>query len=229
MKLAPLAISIALLAGVAWETGARPRPEDAAPFHRRVREFFDSLPYRVGPWVGTDHAPTPAAQQLLRPNVLVSRSYRNAETGKTASLLFVHCRDSRDMSGHYPPVCYPAHGWRGEHEVSEQVVRVGSMDIPIARYVFERSGFNRHQKIVIAQAFVLPRRGFATTMDAVRTAASDYPTRAFGAAQVQVVMSAGLREEEERATVRELLAPLAPVFAAIANEGDGRSGGGATP
>jgi len=228
VKFAPLAITIALLSGVAWEAAARPRPEDAAPFHRRVREFFDSLPYRIGPWVGADHAPTPAAQQLLRPNVLVSRAYRNSETGRSANLLFVQCRDSRDMSGHYPPVCYPAHGWREDHQVTEQAVRVGGVDIPMARYVFERSGFNRHQKIVIAQFFVLPGQGFATSMNDVHRAASDYPMRAFGAAQVQVVMDAGLPAEEEGAIVKQLLGPLTPVLTAIAST-TAREPDGGTP
>ena len=217
MKLIPLSISIALLSGVAWETGSRPRPEDAAPFHRNIREFFDSFPYRIGAWVGTDNAATPSAQQILRPNVLVSRNYRNAENGRAANLLFVQCRDSRDMSGHYPPVCYPAHGWEKEFERTDQTLHVGGADIPMSRYVFERSGFNRHQKIVIYQFFVLPGRGYATSMDAVRDAGADYPMRAFGAAQVQVVLDSGLPEEQQRATAVELLGPLMPVLGAIAH------------
>lgn len=217
MKFASLAMTVVLLTGIAWETSSRPRPEDAAPFHRQIKDFFDAFPYRSGPWIGTDNAPTPAAQTILRPNVLISRAYRHSESGRQANLLFVQCRDSRDMSGHYPPVCYPAHGWEKDFGRTDERVRAGDTDLPMSRYTFERSGFNRHLKIVIYQFFILPGRGYATTMDAVREAGSDYPTRALGAAQVQVVMDSGLSAAEEREIVDQLLTPLTPVFSAIAN------------
>jgi len=231
MKLIPLGISIALLSGIAWETGARPRPEDAAPFHRQVRDFFESFPYRIGAWVGTDNATTPSAQQILRPNVVLSRTYRNAETGRTATLLFVQCRDSRDMSGHYPPVCYPAHGWVPGHERTDTTVRLGDTTITSSRFDFERNGFNRRAKVVIWQFFVLPGRGYATSMEAVRDAGADYPMRSFGAAQVQVVMDAGLSPADEAMVASQLLEPLGPVLSGIVRATPGTSfeRRGATP
>ena len=224
MKLIPLAITAALLSGVAWETASRPTPEDAAPFHRQVRDFFESFPYRVGGWVGTDIAETPAAQKLLRPNVMLSRAYRNADAGRSASLLFVQCRDSRDMAGHYPPVCYPAHGWEKEFAVTQERVTVGGVDIPVARYLFERSGFESRHKVVIYGFFVLPGRGFVTSMDAVRQAASDYRVRALGAAQVQILMDATISPEDERTVFAELVGPLTPALELIARGAAGTPG-----
>lgn len=224
MKLLPLAISASLLGAIAWETTSRPKPEDAAPFHRQIRDYFESFPYRIGGWVGADNAPVPAAQKMLRPNVMLSRAYRDAANGRNATLLFVQCRDSRDMAGHYPPVCYPAHGWEKDFGRTEDRIKVGDLEIPVVRYAFERSGFTARHRLVIYGFFVLPGRGFATSMDTVRQAASDYPVRCFGAAQAQVAMDANLTPDQERAIFAELVQPLTPALKAL-SKGSGKSAG----
>ncbi len=88
------------------------RPSGTADYRARVKAAIEAIPYRIGPAVGTDSEPTEAAIRLLSPNKILERRYLDPSTGGAFSLLFVHCGDARDMNGHYPPVCYPAHGWK---------------------------------------------------------------------------------------------------------------------
>ena len=79
--------------------------DDTTDFHARVKQKIDEIPRLIGKWEGTDAKPPEAAGKLLRPNVIFARRYLNSETNQWASLIVIHCRDSRDMSGHYPPYC----------------------------------------------------------------------------------------------------------------------------
>lgn len=208
MKLIPLLISSLLLLGIFSERRARPRPEDARAFHKQVEASLDAVPYRIGPWEGTDIPRPPAAQALLRPNAWLSRSFRDSAGDRQASLLVVQCRDTRDMQGHYPPVCYPANGWEAANQPTDEDVPLDGTPIRLRRYEFARRGFDRQAQVVIYSFFILPGKGFALDMDTVRQEAADYRTRSFGAAQVQVVMDAGMPQALEQAVVAELLVPL---------------------
>lgn len=224
MKIIPVLTSSLVLLGIFLEGRTRPLPEAAQAFHALVRAELGNVPYRVGSWEGTNVPIPPAAQALLRPNASLSRTYRQSGTGRCASLMIVQCQDTRDMQGHYPPVCYPAHGWELSNPATDRDVPVGGVLIPLRRYEFRRKGFDRQTRVVIYSLFVLPGKGFALDMETVRTEAGDYRTRSFGAAQVQIVMDAGGPQAEEEAAVEQLLSPLAPTIDVL------RSGpGGATP
>ena len=74
-------------------------------------------------------------------------------------LLVVHCSDARDMHGHYPPICYPAHGWSSADrgEPSECTVRVGHRDLRMRIYNFRRSSeVGSTQRLRILNVFQLP-------------------------------------------------------------------------
>lgn len=184
---------------------------DAQLYHANILAAVSRIPIRFGGWEGSDiKVPLPAAK-LLRPNALFARRYDNAKTGRWANLVFVHCKDSRDMSGHYPPNCYPATGWNQSHAGVSTTITVGSREIPMAVYDFTRTDFNTVRHWVIYNFFILPS-DIVTGMSDVQRASGDRQVRPYGAAQVQVILDSTTPESVREGIVQELLQPLAPII-----------------
>jgi len=205
MKYASIATSLLLLAGMAVARGYRPRPIDAAPYHEHVRQVAASLPIRIGDWLGTDVAVPPAAIEMLQPNVLIHRQYRHLKTGRTASLLLVQCKDARDLAGHFPPICYPAHGWETAFS-RPHTWRLDGHPIGGMEYGFDFRGPSATRHMIVADFMILPNGQFLRDMQGVRRAAADYTRHFMGAAQFQIVMDASTPESQRNETVQQLLA-----------------------
>ena len=86
-------------------------------YHEKVASAIDAIPYRVGNWIGTDIEAPREAVKLLRPNRLLQREFVDPSTRERFNVLVVHCGSLDDMLGHYPPICYPAHGWRPDEDL----------------------------------------------------------------------------------------------------------------
>jgi len=205
---------VALLGAIGAARWLGPSPADAEPYHARVKQAVESIPVRIGNWVGEDEPIVAAAIDLLHPNVALHRIYRDAETGYTASLLVVQCKDARDLAGHFPPICYPGQGWRLEHQ-SPATWDCGAMTIGGTEYGFSYGSVGGARRIVIANFMLLPDGTIAPDMDAVRRIAADHKRRFFGAAQVQIVSDARLPAQQRERMVRELLKANASVFQLI--------------
>jgi hypothetical protein len=186
--LAPL-ICLALLAGMWTEARARVQPADAEPYHKAAKAAIASLPYQLNGWVGRDEPVPEAAVKLLRPNHIVSRTYLDPlRIERGAGFLIVQCKDSRDMLGHYPPVCYPAQGMIQVSEESRDW-DVGGMTIQGTEYVFAGEKYGQKYRTAVYNFMVVPGVGFARDMKGVERAAEDYQQRYFGAAQFQVTLN----------------------------------------
>jgi uncharacterized protein DUF3485 len=208
------AAAVLLLAGVAVEAGARSGAADVALHHERVRRVADSaIPYSMGDWIGRDVEPAPSAVALLRPNVLLDRQYVNVATGEVATLVFVQCSDARDLIGHYPPKCYPAHGWTLE-DARPRTWNVGGREIPGMRYRF-RGLAGRQSAMVVDNFMVLPTGDVGRDMDAVDAVARDVRLRELGAAEVQVVTGVDTTDERRDEVVRELVAGMLELIATV--------------
>ncbi len=207
-------LALLLLTGVAAQTLTRQSPEDAAPYHAKVRRAVDAIPYRVGDWVGMDMPIPPSARAMLRPNALFSRRYENLTTGRQVTLIIVQCETARDLSGHYPPICYPAHGWQALDTVEKQWTIRGR---PMAgvEYHFTMSVSDRGPHKVVANFMILPDGRVVRDMQAVTAAASDYQRHFYGAAQVQVIMHSHIPVDERQQIVEELIGAIAPVVDVI--------------
>ena len=102
---APL-VTVAMLATIAAQRPEPVRPEVVEPYHARVNTVVNAIPYVIGYWTGRDQEIPTAAQKLLRPNVILSRSYVEKHPAewnrrdRAASLLIVQCREARDMLDH---------------------------------------------------------------------------------------------------------------------------------
>jgi hypothetical protein len=212
--LAPV-LSVALLGALFARNITFPQPEDAEPHHARVRIAAEQVPYKFGNWQGADGEVVPAAIKLLKPNVLIKRSYRNSETGRQASLLIVHTPDARYLRGHYPPVCYPHNGWT---PVSQRPWNdhVAGLDISGRKYIYRINYGQAVQEIEVSNCLVLPDGRILWNMDEVYRQAGDYVRRFYGAGQVQVVIGTENTTAQQRdQIVHDFIEASAPVIRAM--------------
>ena len=196
--------SLCLLGGlVADRHYMRASPADAQPYHAAVQAAEKQSPYRVGMWVGTQAPVTRSAIALLHPNIIVSRSFRQLETGYEVTFLLVQCSDARDILGHFPPVCYRNQGYTIVSAVPTDW-DVGDLTIHGMQYEFTTKRMNRSPRLMIQNFMILPNGTTDRDMDSVYRVARDRRTRFFGAAQVQLVGDATL-PPEVRAEFLELI------------------------
>jgi len=219
--LAP-AFVIALLFGIAAEKNWFHLPgENPEPYHERVRLVADQTPYQIGDWVGTDVEVPQGAVNLLRPNVLLSRRFRNLRTGQHVSMLLVQCEDARDLLGHYPPVCYPASGWTMRSAKSKDW-SIGGLMIHGMEYEFSRSGLERSSRMLIDNFMLLPDGTVARDMDSIHSVAQDNRRKNYGAAQIQVVFDVSTSSVERdkifQTFIKANMAIIETIVSGAANE-----------
>jgi hypothetical protein len=189
LVVAPVVVTMLLLAGLTYDQLVlRVPPADAAPYHAAVHAAAGRIPFHIGDWFGDD-APVPAAaQQLLRPNAIVSRRYKHLNTGRTFDFVLVHCSDVRDILGHYPPVCYAAHGWtQTRAEPADWDLPDGLPRITGTSYAFETQRRGLPARITVYNFIMLPDGQVCRGMDEADRAAQDLRRKFLGAAQVQFV------------------------------------------
>lgn len=202
--------------------------------HARIKSVFERVPLRMGEWVGEEAPLTPSAVELLRPNAAISRTYRRLGLPGTYNFSLIHCSDFRDMGGHYPPVCYPAHGWSlaEERRVNTDVWVLGSepeagqadsretptLEVPelansgpaeLAIYRFARSGAElREIRMTVVSAFVLPDGRWTRALGDVRDSAGRRRVAAEGVAQVQLALAGWPPLESIEGPVSSLLTSI---------------------
>ena len=210
-ELITAAIAIVLLGAIGAARWYGPSAGDAEPYHERVRLAAAAMPLRIGNLVGSEEPVLTAAVDMLQSNVAMHRVYRDLETGGTASLLLVQCKDARNLAGHYPPICYPGQGWHLDRQIPTKW-ECGGRVIGGTEYDFSYGALGGARRIVIANFMLLPDGTVAPDMAAVHRIASDHKRRFFGAAQVQIVSDARLPAQQRDRIVRELLEANAPLF-----------------
>lgn len=214
-------LAASLLAGIVAEQRTHIKPADVEPYHARARAAVEAVPYVIGYWTGNDDDIPPAAQKLLRPNAILSRTYRDTQPSargpRVASLLIVQCRDSRDMVGHYPPICYRAQGRQPEgfpgcmdspETGVERNWRVGDQVIPGKEYRFTHRRDGQFWRTTVYNFFIVPQKGILRDMQGVADAAEDYQQRYYGAAQFQVVFTSLVSDDLSQAEHDQIFATL---------------------
>jgi hypothetical protein len=226
-----------LVCSVSRDVLTQVKPLLVAPLLAIALAEMERIPYVLdhGRWTGRDQPLPTAAQKLLRPNAVVSRTYEDNQKGelgaaagreRSATLLIVQCRDSRDMLGHYPPRCYRSHGMEQKY-AEPRDWKVGGMTIPGVEYGFEQKLVGQTYRTTVYNFFVVPggksNNPLRRDMDAVRDAAEDYQQRYYGAAQFQVVFqglsSADLSRSERDEIFRTLIEPTIPVIRTLSSGG----------
>jgi hypothetical protein len=218
---------LTLLCGVGAEALARPKASDAAPFHRRIRELTGLIPTTIGNWKGEDIAVPQEAIKMLRPNALLQRRYvdqsdptLDPSRRRFVDLLLVQCGDARDMGAHYPPVCYPNQGFI-QDSVSRAIVWEVTPNHPIlgTEYHFTRTKGDGQEVLYVIDLLILPNGIFASNIQEVRKAASDYLRQYYGAAQIQIVFNAKYSPAERDQVFRELMAVNLPMIDTLSSGG----------
>lgn len=218
IRLIAPAVAMCLLAGIGVDASDRhAAPEGAEDYHRRVREAVAAIPYRIGGWVGVDQEIRQEALRILDANVSLSRTYRNLETGATATLLLVHCDDARRLLGHYPPVCYPSQGW------TQVAASVREFDEPDAvwratDYTFEYDTLQESARLGVLHFTALPDGRKAPDMALLEAAARDRRAKGLGGASIQIVLDANL-DEQTRTEMFETLVKAAAPWLTMVGEG----------
>ncbi|MHC4472287.1 MAG: exosortase-associated EpsI family protein [Planctomycetota bacterium] len=216
LKILPPILSMLLLVGVALEWNAFHLPAgDLEPYHERIRDAVGQVPLRIGDWVGTEEDVPASAVDMLRPNVILSRRYQNSKTGTNVKLLLIHCRDTRDIRGHYPPICYEAHGWT-LLESQPRDWSVGGERIAGMQYRFVRQDATRANQVSIYNFMVRPDGGIEREMPGLNRASEDRRLRALGGGQVQVLFDEFISREESDMVFQELMAPIMATIELIA-------------
>ena len=209
MTLGTIAATVVLIGATWWRVSEvwLGVPRATAEYLQAAAEAIDAVPYKIGPWLGQDVEVSPAAVELLKPNRILQRVYTapgSVEPG--FSLLISHCGTTKDMAGHYPPICYPAHGWtpRSDRPI-ELDSRFGT--IPARAYRFTRGrGLGRIEMSVI-NFFVLPSEEsrFRSSMDELMRLDVIRSRHADGIAQVQVLISEEATEAQQKEIIRSVL------------------------
>jgi len=211
LRLLAPALALSMLAGVGLDRASREEvPAAAIDYHADVREGVSAIPYRVGDWVGVDTEIRQDALRILDANASLSRSYRHVSTGRTATLLLVHCDDSRSLLGHYPPVCYPSQGWT-QVSASPREIAGSGVSFHTTEYMFEYENLNESARLGVLHFTVLPDGRTAPDMDLLDEAARDKRIRSFGGASLQIVIDGNL-PESERSEIYEAMIQAATVW-----------------
>ncbi len=185
----------------------RTPPPEVEEFHARVREAVQEVPAvidagRYGVWKGED-VPVPAsALAMLDPNAVLSRRFRriggDPSLPSTFQFLVIHCRDARDLTGHYPPVCYDGRGFELDSRALADWPDEGLNGM---RYEFSRMDRQISEGLHVFNFMLLPDGTVGRDMQSIADASKRLRLRERGAAQVQVVFSSpqsgGLLNEEQ--------------------------------
>lgn len=214
---APVLCAALLLAEMRFGFMAVPETPGVEAYQADVRGAIERMPYRVGDWIGADVAAPLAAVKLLKPNMLLQRRYTNTVTHEVVSVLIVHCGDVNDMLGHYPPVCYPAHGWTEESR-EDTTAPLAGHDYPARQYVFRRINRGAEQTMTVVNFFVVPDASehIVSNMERLQRLAQRREAAGLGSAQVQIVGGEGMTEERRREVVAQFVGAIEPVIREIA-------------
>ncbi|QDU70972.1 exosortase-associated EpsI family protein [Mucisphaera calidilacus] len=165
------------------------KPADAEPYHERVAEAVNQLPASFDGWKSETIEAQREAVQLLKPNVILSRRYHHEDHDVPVNLLLVHCKQARDMVGHYPPICYPSGGWTERVENRRRIVfEIGGWSIPVMEYHFFQSLPGSSVDVYVINTLLLPDGQIDPSMDVIRDLESDFRKRFFGSGQLQILI-----------------------------------------
>ena len=206
-------LSLVLLGGAAMDRLSRPGPPaDADAYHQRVQQAIMDMPDRMGPYRLRDREIPPAAFDLLRANEARARQLIAPDGRPVGTVLVVHCRDAHDLLGHYPPVCYPANGYREGDPRRSMSFELDGLTIDATQYTFQRGLPGQETELVVLNFMVLPTGEIHPDDAALERLAGNYAQRFYGAGQVQIIPQGSMSPEERRDFYNLVLRELTPII-----------------
>lgn len=212
-RCAPAVAAILLLAMGCVTLATNRRPPEVRGYFESVAAAIDTLPAQIDGALGVNVGVTPGAVKILKPNRLLQRRYQDPADGTSFDLLVVHCGEVRDMNGHYPPVCYPAHGWVQEGHEDVQL-EVAGRELNPRIYTFTRGEGQTRRSIHVLNLLAVPEHegvlaGNARVLD---TASRSRLASRLGAGQLQIITSASMPAERRQEIWRTALTEVMPVL-----------------
>lgn len=213
--IAPIATALLLLVAAA-HTLSMPSAADANPYHRAVARAADATPIRID---GLESRPIEIPEgslKLLRANTARAVQYTDERTGIGCQFLLIQSKDARDLSGHYPPRCYPnVYGYVLIEQTPRQWV-IDGLTIRGTEYTFAESEAPGAPRWVVMHFFALPSGDTTGRLNQMREAAADYLRRHRGAAQVQLMFRETDATPAQRdAMLERVLTAQAPLIRSI--------------
>jgi hypothetical protein len=192
-----------------------------------IQQALENLPPQLGEekivWIQTREVAVPTGQaQLLGLSAFLSREYRRLQTfpSVTAILFIAHCADSRSMSGHHPPNCYPSSGWtlNDDQNFVWKITRPDGKIMEAKAYFFTRTGDLANQLWVV-NGFFLSDNFFAATLEDAEQIAKPSLLGGTGLSQFQILLQGDFRAADVRKYGTELLQGIpSSLFDVIAGE-----------
>ncbi len=189
-----------------------------AAFHERVKSAVQLIPSKIGDWQGRDVEPEASATEILAPVIIMQRQYRNQRTGQVVNLLVVYCNDTRNLNGHYPPICYPnVGGWAPTGQQPENVSLLEEEFVGV-NYTFDRVVNGVDRKLSVLNFMVSPSgtRPILRDMDSLTNAAPSRFTPGLGAGQVQILGLDALDDKTREEAKTAFLGALEHAISVIA-------------
>jgi hypothetical protein len=221
IELASPWLSVMALLLLSWMLPNRTTFSPEAERHKaEVAAAMKSVPYFINyRWVGEDAAEQipREAQELLRPNAILSRAY-SSPGGPPVHILITHCGDARDMIGHFPPICYPSSGWipRSAPFAGDHVLHAGGLELPVREYIFSRPRDRTREDVIrIFNAFILPDGRVTCHIDDINRQSERLAVSRLGVAQFQVITLAAVPLEEALTAAGELLGGMSELLEAL--------------
>jgi hypothetical protein len=229
-RFAPALSLAVLLAGAMWlPTRVKDDPL-AEQRMAQVRLAVEHVPTRIGAWNADTPKEIPReAQALLRPNAILNKVYvHDSSERPSVHLLLVHCRDTRDMVGHYPPICYPSSGFVPlalDGPDNESIVICGRpARVRVYGFVMrQQNGITNSMQIF--SAFILPDGTVTGQIDDIYEQADRLAVSVRGVAQLQVILPADVAREDAVHAVNEVLAGMTDLFHSLGIPDDGERRG----
>lgn len=216
--LAPVVCAVLLAALAAARFWLETPSADTTAYMARVAERIDAMPYRIGRFIGVDAEVTPGAVELLQPNRILQRRFRDPMTGEHFSLVIVHCKIAKDMAGHFPPNCYPRAGWVATKEADAISLEAADTIVNASLYHFSLDSGLLPTQIDILNFFVVPSgpQRYGSDMRLIDLASRSAAGSRLGAAQVQIITPRGMDPATRESIWSQTMDVALPVLTEIA-------------
>ncbi len=110
---------------------------------------LNSLPMRIGPWIGKD---TPLSESIIRVadvDDYVCRNYRHRVEGRSVALFVAYGVRARDLVPHRPEVCYPGNGWTQQRLEPCTIETDGGQVLTARLFQFAQGGLGASSVLVL--------------------------------------------------------------------------------
>ena len=183
-------------------------------YHQDIAMQINEFPYQMGRWVGRDVVIPTSAQEILKPNGLISRRFSQYGGNGNLTFALIHCIDLRDMHGHHPPRCYPASGWSfketgvTEKETIEVVIGGVPADMTVHRFM-QGGPMEPGSELTVVSVFLTPMVGVVNDMAMLQEIGSmGRGASGLGVGQIQLVFSGNKENDELGVQVNDFISNM---------------------